>query len=255
MLNAINQAVLRGLNDGLEQAEADDEVKAVIITGAGRAFCAGGDLTEAAARRASGQTEEPTDGPPRLTAQEVYTKIWNLSKPVIAAVHGHAVGQGCEMMAMCDVAIASEDSRIGEPQIRHGGGLPMLILPWILGIRHAKEVLLTGMLLDAHEAYRMGLVNRVVANDQLDEESENLARRFAALPAATLKSDKALINRIFENIGILESLSYQQRASFADLVEANRAPVAENQEHMRRLHEQGWESFIGTRNEAFEDKR
>ncbi|MBI4498939.1 MAG: enoyl-CoA hydratase/isomerase family protein [Chloroflexi bacterium] len=255
VLNAINQAVLRGLNEGLDQAEADDEVKAVIITGAGRAFSAGGDLTESSRRIVAGQEDAAAEEPPRLSAHEVYTKIWHLSKPVIAAVRGHAVGQGCEMTAVCDITIASEDARLGEPQIRHGFGLPMLIVPWLMGLKQSKELLLTGAIMDAHEAQRLGLVNRVVPNDKLDEEAENLARRIAALPQATVRADKALINRVFELMGILQSLNYQQQPAFADLAASASERSEETREHMRRLQEQGWEAFIQTRNQPFADKR
>lgn len=257
VLNAINRAMMQGLNDSLDRAEADDEVRAIIITGAGRAFTAGGDLTENARRRAEGTSEQPEDGPPPLRAPDVYLKIWRMGKPVIAAIRGHAVGQGCEMMCMCDLVVASETARIGEPQIRHGGGMPMVVMPWLAGIRHAKELILTGAIIDAHEAYRMGLVNKVVPDDQLEEESENLARRLGALPAAAIKSNKMLINRVFEVMGYVESVNYQGQPNWADLVAPGR-PVAgpdASGDQMRVLHEQGWEAWIAQRNQAFEDKR
>lgn len=110
VLNAINWSIRRRLMVALRQAEVDDDVKAVILTGAGRAFCAGGDI----------QSTPPPDDEPSPGAMEICMTIWQMPKPVIAAVNGHAVGQGCELAGVCDITIAAEDAKFGEIQIRHG---------------------------------------------------------------------------------------------------------------------------------------
>lgn len=110
VLNAVNWSIRRRLMWALRQAEADDAVKVVILTGAGRAFCAGGDI----------QSTPPDDNLPTPDGMAIFMTIWSMPKPVIAAVRGHAVGQGCELAGICDLTIATEDAKLGEIQIRHG---------------------------------------------------------------------------------------------------------------------------------------
>ncbi|MCX6023518.1 MAG: enoyl-CoA hydratase/isomerase family protein [Chloroflexi bacterium] len=253
VLDAINQAVLRGLNDALDQATADDEVRSVILIGAGRAFSSGGDLSQSSRRAVEG-AEAPApdpDAPAPITQPEVFLKIWNLPKPVIAAVRGYAVGAGCELMMMCDIAMAEEGARIGEPQIRHGFGPPVLILPWIVGMRRAKDLLFTGDLMDANEAKAIGLVTRVAAAGTLDEEAEKLAERLAAIPAAALRLDKALLNRTFEIMGLLPGLNYRSQPAYADLFDTAMNDD-ETKARLRVLQERGWEAFIKERNAPHE---
>ena len=238
VLNVFNRELLAATMAALEQAEADETVRAVIITGAGRAFSAGGDLTQ------RGQPEP--ENAPRIGQQDIGLKIWNLSKPVIAAVRGHAVGGACEIAMMTDIIVAAEDAQFGEPQIRHGGGLPALVMPWILGIRRTKALILTGEIIDAHTAERYGIVHKVVPNDQLLEEAEALAERIAAMPEKTVRSDKMLINRVFELLGLLESIRYRDNPGFADISQGQQTP-----ELRKLLDEQGWEAFIKRRDAPF----
>jgi enoyl-CoA hydratase/carnithine racemase len=150
VLNARNWSILRRLMAALERAEGDADVKAVVLTGAGRAFCSGGDL----------QSAPPEDDLPTPSGMDVNMKIWRMPKPVIAAVRGYAVGQGHELAATCDLTIASEDAVFGELQIRHGFGPPVL-MPFIAGLKQAKEILLLGERINAQHALRLGIVNRV----------------------------------------------------------------------------------------------
>ena len=127
VLNALSKNVQRLLHAALERAERDDAVRAVILTGAGRAFCAGGDMHAAL---------YPDDAP-APSGLDVQLKIWSSPKPVIAAVRGHAVGQGCELAGVCDITVAAEDAQFGEIQIRHGFGPPVLITPFLVGLKNA----------------------------------------------------------------------------------------------------------------------
>ena len=120
--------------------------------------------------------------------------IGSLSKPVIAAVRGHAVGQGCELAGVCDFTIASEDAKLGEIQIRHGANPPVLITPFLVSMKQAKELLLLGEMVDAPEAQRLGLVNRVVPLEKLDEEARALADKILANSRNTIAILKALVN-------------------------------------------------------------
>lgn len=252
VLNAINQAVLRGLSDALDAAAADGDVRAVIITGAGRAFSAGGDLSESSRRILAGETAGGSGGGVNLQ-QQVYLKVWNLPKPVIAAVRGYAVGAACELTMACDITIAEEGARLGEPQIRHGYGPPVLLMPWTVGIKWAKDLLFTGDLLEANDAKAAGLVTRVVPAGTLDEEAENLARRLAAIPHASLRMNKALVNRTFEIMGLLTGIDYRSEQAYADLW-AESQQDEETKARLRVLQEQGWEAFIRTRNAPHEGR-
>ena len=209
VLNAMNKNVQRLLYGYLEEAEADDEVNVIILTGAGRAFSAGGDL----------YSYLYPDEDPAPSGTEVHMKVWELAKPVIAAVRGHAVGQGFELAGVCDMTIASEDAKFGEIQIRHGGTPPTLITPFLVGLKKAKEVLLLGAQISAEEALAIGIVNRVVSSDSLESETEKIARRMASLPQATVRMDKMLVNRAYKIAGIMEALAYREDSQISDILD------------------------------------
>ena len=240
VLNAINWSIQRRLMWALEQAERDDEVRAVVLTGAGRAFSAGGDL----------QSGEPEDGEPVPGEMEIFMRIWGMPKPVIAAVRGYAVGLGCQLAGICDITIAAEDARLGEVQIRHGFGPPVLILPYLIGLKQAKELLMTGEMVTAADAVRIGLVNRVVPADRVLDEAEAMARRIAALPAETVGTNKLLVNRVHELAGLHQALDYRSDPLFAHL-RGESVPAGETNEHLRVLHERGWEAFRQSRDAGY----
>ncbi len=240
VLNAMNKNVQRLLNAALERAEDDDEVKAVILTGAGRAFTAGGDL----------YSHLYPDDDPAPSGMDNQMKIWSLLKPVIAAVRGHAVGQGFEFAGVCDFTIAAEDARFGEIQIRHGGSPPVLITPYMLGLKSAKEVLLLGEQIGAQDALRMGIVNKVVPVDQLQEEAEAWAKKIAALPPAAVMRNKFLVNRVYDLAGFREGLAYSDDPAVKALSESADDDRL-TRERRQRLQETGWGAFKDERDAAF----
>ncbi len=242
VLNALNKNVQRLLYAALERAEQDDAVKAIILTGAGRAFCAGGDL----------HASLYPDDEPAPSGLEVQLKIWTLAKPVIAAVRGHAVGQGCELAGVCDMTIAADDAKLGEIQIRHGFGVPVLISPFLVGLKQAKELLMLGELLDAQEALRIGLVNRVVPAERLDEEVEAIARKLAALPEHTVRMNKALVNRTYELAGFREALAYRDDPAIAALSERTTGDDVSEQS-FDALREEGWSAFKQRRDAMYRE--
>jgi enoyl-CoA hydratase len=176
VLNAINGAVHRGILAALDRAAGDDAIRAVVLRGSGRAFSAGGDLKAVAA---------------------------GLPKPVIAAVHGYCLGQACELAAVCDLTVATTSARFGEVEVNHGWGPPLPIVPFALGLKHAKEVLLLGETFDADHALRIGLVNRVVSEDGLDAEVASIADRIAGLAPEAVAANKKLVNSRYEQAGFL----------------------------------------------------
>jgi enoyl-CoA hydratase/carnithine racemase len=204
VLNAIHADVHRGIVDGLRQADADDEVRVVILSGKGRAFSVGGDRGLTPEERAA---MEPAD------SLDTGLAIWNCRKPVIAAVQGYALGQGAEIAAICDMTVAADDARFGEVQINMGSGPPILSAPSVMGIKQVKEYLLTGEHLTAQRALEVGLVNRVVPRDRLMDEALVLARRIASLPPKAVQGDKKLVNDAYERAGFLDSLK-AARAAF-----------------------------------------
>jgi enoyl-CoA hydratase/carnithine racemase len=240
VLNAINWSIARRLYAALDRAEKDDEITSIILTGAGRAFSAGGDI----------QSTPPEDDDPTPSGVEINLKIWNMPKPVIAAVRGFAVGQGHELAGMCDLTIAADDAVFGEFQIRHGFAPPLLITPFLVGIKHAKEVLMLGERINAEDALRMGICNRVVPGDRLLDEAFDVATKLAALPQKAVKLNKLLVNRVYALAGFNEALDYRSDSSLSDYLGAG-----EPDPHLKVLREQGWEAFRDSRDKLYEDSQ
>jgi enoyl-CoA hydratase len=192
VLNALRTDVLRDLREALMECENDDAVKVVIITGAGdRAFVAGadiGEMSELDPIRAKAFSE---------FGNSVFLYIEKMSKPVIAAINGYALGGGCELLMACDIVIASEKAKIGQPEVKLGippgfGGTQRMAR--LLGKMKAKELIFTGDMIDAQEALRIGLVNKVVPSEKLMEEAKNLARTIASRGQIAVRMAKQLIN-------------------------------------------------------------
>jgi enoyl-CoA hydratase len=165
----------------LKQIESNETVRAVIITGTGEAFVAGADISGLKERTRQDAIKASWKG------NEILRFLERLNKPVIAAINGWALGGGCELALACDIRIASENAEIGQTEVRigimpgYGGNIR---LPKVIGIARAKEMILTGKIVDAQEAERIGLVNRVVPQDRLMEEAIRLAKRLAQGPAS-----------------------------------------------------------------------
>jgi enoyl-CoA hydratase len=178
----------------LDEIEKDDEIKVVIVTGGPIAFSAGADIKE---RSGAQRTQPQFYFSQRKTHYDFYGKIENFEKPVIAAVSGVAVGGGSEIALACDLRIASETARFGVPEVKlgaipSGGGTQRL--PRIIGVTKAKELLFTGDFIDAQEAYRVGLVNKVVPVDKMMDEAKTLAQKIASNPPLSVKFGKRAVN-------------------------------------------------------------
>ena len=241
ILNAVDWSVRRGLARALTLASQDADVRAVVLRGAGRAFSAGGDLQA---------WPEPEDGVETPAMLDIVGRIWSLPKPVIAAVRGPAVGLGFELAGVCDLTLAADDAKFGEIQIRHGFGPPILIAPFLAGLKGAKEILMLGDILTAQDAQRLGVVNHIVPSDAVFDEAAALAKKFAALPAATVGLNKALVNRVYELAGVREALDYRSDATLEALSDRTRDDDIAA-ERLKVLESEGWEAFIKKRDEAF----
>ena len=204
VLNAINRALMREVTEVVTAWSSDPQVAAIVVHGKGRAFSAGFDMKEAAARNSA------TTDQFRHSLQEDFDfviQFWECPKPTIAAVHGYCLAGAFELALCCDITIAAEGTRFGEPEVRFGSGIICMLLPWVTGPKFAKELLLTGTdQVDAQRALGMGIVNQVVpAGRELARALELAADLRAAAPLA-VQLTKSAINRSYETAGLREAL-------------------------------------------------
>ena len=189
----------------------DREISAVILTGEGCAFCAGGDV-----KNQIKMLDEPVIAV-RERVKNLHRWIMNLArmeKPVIAAINGFALGSGCEIAMACDIRIASEKAKLGQPEVKLGiipGHAGSQRLPRLVGIGKAKELIFTGDIIDANEALRIGLVNQVVSPEALMEAAENLAKKIIAVGPRAVKVSKTVINRGIDS-NLTTAISYEMEA-------------------------------------------
>jgi enoyl-CoA hydratase/carnithine racemase len=190
--NALNQVVREGLFAGVRRFNADRDAKVLVLTGAGgKAFCAGGDLKEMAD---TALTVPPPDFVPQ------FGRNIEVAKPTIAAVNGLALAGGFLLAQMCDLCVSAASARFGITEVKVGRGAPWAApLPWLIPPRAAMEILLTGDLIDAERAERIGLVNRVVSDGELREQVQLLARRIAANAPLSVLAAKKTVGLVAEH--------------------------------------------------------
>jgi len=192
-LNAMNPELLSGFIKYLHIAGEDKEVATVILTGAGRAFCAGEDLKESSKEKSFEIWIKEGE-----MHQEVQRVILRLDKPLIAAIKGYAVGGGCEFAMSCDIRIAAEDAKFGFPETGVGFTVTQAgtkLLSQLVGLGKAKELVFTGEFIDADEALRIGLVNRVVPGENLMDEALAMARKIGEKSLLSLKLSRIAIDQ------------------------------------------------------------
>ena len=241
-LNALTQPMWREIEVALRKAEADDSVRVIILKGAGRSFCAGYDLTEDSGIHTMA-------GWSRFLAKDVNTTmtIWNLEKPVIASVQGHCLAAGFEVALACDLTIAAEGSSFGEPEVRFGDGPVTLLMPWVIGMKKTKELLYTGDSVSAEEAKDLGIVNRVVPADELEEATKALALQIALVPLEVMRLTKISINRTYEIMGLNEALNTNIELRAAQYV----ADIPELAEFSRITKEEGLKAALKWRENRY----
>ena len=194
--NALNQAMLTEINGALDELEGDSDVRALIVTGAGAAFSSGFDLKEQMERRPTGT--EQWRGILRKDFDTVM-RFWHFPRPTIAAVRGPCLAGACELALACDITIAAEDAFFGEPELKFGAGIVAMLLPWVVGPKIAKEIILTGEdRVSAARAREIGIINRVVKADELEDVAFSMAQHIAAIDPNLVKETKRAINRAFE---------------------------------------------------------
>lgn len=197
--NAQTRQMLIELDAAMVQANEDDSVRVIVLAGKGKHFSAGHDLKEAQAKRSGFSPEERTDYEEKHYLNYCMN-IWDSPKPTISQVQGACVAGGFMVASMADLVVASEDAWFWDAVLYSMGlaGTEVLFQPWVMGLRHAKEFLYLGERLTAAEAYRIGMVNRVVPTDELDTYVMNMATRIASAPPFGMRALKKSLNRTYD---------------------------------------------------------
>ncbi|MBY5987303.1 enoyl-CoA hydratase/isomerase family protein [Roseovarius atlanticus] len=203
-LNSMSQAMLGELKEACDRMEADPECRVVVVTGAGKAFTPGFDLQDQAANTPVGREAWQ---PVLQRDFDNVIRFWTLSKPTIAAVNGPALAGGCELAMACDITIAGESATFGEPEVKFGAGIVVMLLPWIVGPKKAKEIAFLGRdQLTAEEACEIGMVNQVVPDDEVLTTALAMARAVAVVDPMVMRRTKQQINETMEIAGMGRAL-------------------------------------------------
>jgi enoyl-CoA hydratase/carnithine racemase len=203
-LNALNKAALEEINRAMDLAEADDAVRVIVVSGAGRAFSSGFDLKAQMEQRPEGAKvwRDILDLDFNTTM-----RFWNSPKPTIAAVHGACLAGAFEIAMSCDITIAAEDAVFGEPELKFGAGIVTLLLPWMTSPKHAKRIILSADdRISATEALSMGLVSRVVAKGTQLDEAMRTARGMALMDPDLVAQTKKALNQTYDIQGMQTAL-------------------------------------------------
>ena len=203
-LNAMNQDMLEELNQAANRAEQDKTVHAVVLTGTGTAFSSGFDLKAQAENTPQGIDEWR---PVLRRNFDACMSFWHLAKPTVAAVHGPALAGACELAMACDITIADETGIFGEPELRFGAGIVVMLLPWMVGPKRAKEIILLGLdNISASEAKEMGLINRVVPKGEDLKTALSIAKKLSRIDPPLLAQTKLALNNSYSIMGIEKAL-------------------------------------------------
>jgi len=247
-LNALNEGLLDALAAELDAAASDDGVHVMVLRGAGRAFCAGYDLNE----DASGG-EMDSRGWHRVLKHDNdrMLAILDHPKPIVASVHSYCLAGGTDLMLACDLAVASDDAYFGYVDIRFGSGVVSMFLPWVIGVRAAKELLFTGNdRVPASDAHRLGLVNRVVPRDELDGATLSLAQEIAKNEPFVVQATKGAVNRAWDVAGFRAAM--QANTEIDVMIESANLPARD--EFRRITQEQGLKAAIAWRDAKFRER-
>jgi enoyl-CoA hydratase len=242
--NAQSMQMIDELDRAFDLADADDDVRVVILAAEGKHFSSGHDLKELVGPDADPELQQrrsTAEGKFRHERQVYFdrcVRIYEFRKPTIAAVQGKCVAAGVMLAAMCDLIVASDDATFQNPVARmSGAGVELLVEPWELGIRKAKEFLLTGDEIDAQEAWRLGMVNKVVARDELAGAAHDLAEKIAKVPPITAERIKDSINQTFELMGKRNAWNFHFMAHHFTHNTATALGKLEERDRMRSMKE------------------
>lgn len=247
-LNALNGELIDAMSEAVTAAGADDAVSVVILRGAGRAFCAGYDLNE----DAEGGEHDARHWHEELArSTERMLEFTDCPKPTIAQVHSYCLAGGTDLMLACDLAVVADDARFGYVDIRFGSGVVSMFLPWVVGVRRAKELVFTGEdRVSAEEALRIGMVNRVVPTGELEEATLALANEIAKNEPFVVQSTKRAVNRAWDVSGFRAAMAANTELDV--LIETANLPARD--EFRRITQEQGLKAAIAWRDARFREE-
>ena len=206
-LNAINHAMKDQIIEAFALADKDPATSVVVLRAEGRSFSAGFDIGMSPDRAKDMDPTNPNTWDPTLHRTFDFGMApWSATKPVIASVQGHVLGGGCELTMMCDLTIAADDAKFGEPEVRFSHLGPLMVMPWIIGLKRARELLFFGDMIDAKTALDFGMVNRVVPAAELRQATMKYAKRLSLISPEALRWGKRVINRGAEIAGFRAAL-------------------------------------------------
>jgi enoyl-CoA hydratase/carnithine racemase len=202
-LNALTTAIYIHIRDQVLAASTNDEISVVVLKGNGRAFSSGYDLKAQMSQR----TMEQKLLSQHLDANGARWAIWNCRKPVVASVHGYCLAGALELVLPADFTIAAETCKFGIPEILYGGGPAFNMFPWMMSHKKAKEIILMGEHFSAQQAYEVGLVNKVVPDDQLVDTTNRYVERLKRMPRGAIWINKQGLNRAYETAGMVPHIN------------------------------------------------
>jgi enoyl-CoA hydratase len=247
-LNALNHELTEALSVAILDAGEDPKVSVVILRGAGRAFSSGYDLNEDAGE---GELDARAWHRGLAGSTAKMLEILDCPKPVIASVHSYCLAGATDLMLACDLAVAADDAMFGYVDIRFGSGVVSMFLPWVVGVRKAKELLFTGEdRIAAVEALRIGMVNRVVTRDELDDATLALANEIAKNEPFVIQTTKRAVNRAWDVAGLRAALAANTELDV--MIETANLPARD--EFRTMTNEQGLKAAIAFRDEKFREQ-
>jgi enoyl-CoA hydratase/carnithine racemase len=244
-INALNKAMLLEINAAMDAFEADAAVRVIVLSGAGRGFSSGFDLKEQMERRPEGAAvwREVLDLDFSTTM-----RFWNSPKPTVAAIHGACMAGAFEMALACDLSVCSTDAVFGEPELKFGAGIVTLLLPWMVGPKAAKDILLTGDdAIGAERALALGIVSRVVPVGEHLTAALRIARHMAVIDPDLVRDTKKALNRSYEIQGMRAALDTALDIDHA--IESHGSP--DKRKFMDIAREQGLKAALAWREARF----
>jgi enoyl-CoA hydratase/carnithine racemase len=248
-LNAINSAMKDQIIGAFAHADKDPAVSVIVLRANGRSFSAGFDIGHSPDRGKDSGAADPNTWDAILHRSfDFGMSPWSTTKPVIASVQGHVLGGGCELAMMCDLTIAADDAKFGEPEVRFSHLGPLMVMPWFIGLKRARELLFFGDMIDANTALQFGMINRVVPAASLREETIRYAKRLALISPEALRWGKRVINRGAEIAGFRAAIE-SGVDSFVSLY-ATQTEVG--REFGRRVQQEGLKAALDWRRGQFQ---
>jgi len=254
-VNAIDEQMRLELRDALGDAGWDDPaIRIIVIKGAGRGFSAGWDLGIGTTRQDEFDRRFGAAGR-YWNAKHIHLLLWEViwenPKPVITQVHGFCVAAGMAFASQSDLCICSEDALFGYPMVRTGGPFITVLNPMVIGMKKAKELMYTGNLMDAQEAYRVGLVTKVVPRDKLDEEVNKLVNTISKVAGVVVEYSKKAINNVYELMNIRKAHEWGDEYEILPMLSLAEESNLETQEYNRINNEQGLKAALDWRQSRF----